>query len=133
MLFSVVWATSSTIGSTPHVMGCDRLAGGGGNHGDSERVGLGFMAWSHWHEGLGRFFNKETPAFREGRAGVCSRGWASSIRKGSEREVKGLHDQAPEPPAEGVGSAVDLGEAPQARLKGQVLVVDRNRDFVHGG
>ena len=51
----------------------------------------------------------------------------------SKCEVERLGDHPPEPPGEGAGAAVDLGEAPQARLQHQLGVVDGDNDLVDGG
>src|SRR5581483_11700782 len=50
----------------------------------------------------------------------------------SEREVERLGDEPPEPPAERVRSAVDLGEAAEAGLEDQVGVLQRDDHLVNG-
>jgi hypothetical protein len=55
------------------------------------------------------------------------------LRTGLQREVERLGDQSPEPPAERVGPAVDLGEAAQAGLQGQIAIVDGDDHLVDGG
>src|SRR3954447_20781162 len=50
----------------------------------------------------------------------------------SEREVESLGDQPPEPPAERMRTAIDLGEPALAGEEGKVSVLDRDDHLVHG-